>query len=71
MYRLDFSKTNQAGATHPDNDKPIVGLAAEALESWRAASEIKSGPIFRRIRKGSTVGEPLSPSAVRKSARMT
>lgn len=30
-----------------------------------AASGIKSGAIFRRIRKGTTIGEPLSPAAVR------
>ena len=38
----------------------------EGLEAWLEVSGIGSGPIFRRIRKGSTVSEPLSPFAVRK-----
>lgn len=65
VYRLTHAKANQAGADRPENDKPIVGVAAEALEAWLAGSGIRSGPIFRRIRKGTTVGEPLSPAAVR------
>lgn len=48
-----------------DNGKPIVGVAAEALEAWFAASGIRSGAIFRRIRRGNKLGEPLSPAAVR------
>ena len=65
VYTLTHAKANQTGADRPENDKPIVGVAAEALEAWLAASGIRSGPIFRRIRKGTTVGEPLSPGAVR------
>lgn len=66
VYTLRHHKANQAGLDRPENDKPIVGAAADALEAWLAASAIFSGPIFRRIRKGTTVGEPLTPSAVRK-----
>jgi integrase len=66
VYTLGHDKANQTGAERPENDKPIVGAAAQALEDWLANSGIRSGAIFRRIRKGSTVGEPLSPSAVRK-----
>lgn len=66
IYTLHHSKANQSGADRPDNDKPIVGAAAEALETWLAASGIRSGQVFRRIRKGTTVAEPLSASAVRK-----
>lgn len=65
VYTLTHAKANQAGADRPENDKPIVGSAADALEAWLAASAVRAGPIFRRIRKGTTVGEPLSPAAVR------
>ena len=65
-YRLTHDKTHQAGADRGENDKPIVGVAADALEAWLAASGIRRGAIFRRIRKGTTLGEPLSPAAVRK-----
>jgi integrase len=66
VYTLRHDKTNQSGADRPENDKPIVGVAADALEAWLAASGIRSGVIFRRIRKGTTLGEPLTPSAVRR-----
>jgi integrase len=65
-YELSHDKANQAGADRPENHKPIVASAARALEAWLEASGIRSGPIFRRVRKGTTIGEPLSPSAVRK-----
>lgn len=64
VYRLTHSKTDQAGTEHnADADKPIVGLAAEALNAWLEASGVKSGAIFRRIRKTKAV-EPLLPQAV-------
>lgn len=65
VFTLSHSKTNQAGTDRPENDKPIVGKAAHALSAWLAASNIKSGPIFRRVRRGNVIGEPLSPAAVR------
>ena len=65
IFTLSHSKTNQAGFDRPENDKPIVGKAAQALFSWLHASQIRSGPIFRRVRRGNKIGEPLSPSAVR------
>lgn len=65
IFTLTHSKTNQAGADRPENDKPIVGKAAHALTAWLAASKIKSGPIFRRVRRGNVMGEPLSPASVR------
>ena len=64
-YELAYSKTNQAGIDRPENFKPVAGAAADALREWIAAAQIKDGAIFRRIRKGGHVGEPLSPSAVR------
>jgi integrase len=64
-YELVHSKTNQAGDARPENFKPIVGTAAAALREWLAAAQITEGAIFRRIRKGGHLGEPLSPAAVR------
>jgi integrase len=63
LYRLIHSKTDQAGAAH-HVDKPIMGVAADALTAWLAASGITEGAIFRRIR-GSRVAEALEPQAVR------
>jgi integrase len=65
VFTLAHSKTNQSGADRPENDKPIVGRAAHALSAWLAAAKISSGPIFRRVRRGGVVAEPLSPAAVR------
>ncbi len=64
-YELTHSKTNQAGVDRPENFKPVAGAAAAALREWLSAANILDGAIFRRIRKGGHVGEPLSPSAVR------
>jgi len=65
VYTLAHSKTNQAGLDRPENHKPVVGRAAQALEAWLQASGITAGVIFRRIRKGDHLGEALSPAAVR------
>lgn len=66
VYTMGASKTNQTGEIRPEDQKPIVGKAAEALEAWLAASNITSGAIFRRLPKGTTVGQPLLPAGVRK-----
>ncbi len=64
VYRLTHSKTDQAGTEqNTDADKPIVGVAAEALTAWLEASGVTSGAVFRRIRKTKAV-EPLSGQAV-------
>lgn len=65
VYSLTHSKTNQVGADLAENDKPIVGQAARALDAWLKAARISEGPIFRRVRRGGVVGEPLSAAAVR------
>jgi integrase len=65
IYTLSHSKSNQAGADRAENDKPIAGRAASALQAWLSASQIVAGPIFRRVRRGGKVGEPLSAPAVR------
>ena len=64
VYRLTHSKTDQAGTEHnPNADKPIVGPAAEALSAWLEASGIRSGAMFRRIRKTKAC-EPLAAQAL-------
>ena len=65
LYSMAHSKTNQTGASRADDQKPIVGAAAQALEAWLAASGIRQGPIFRRVRRGDVIGEPLAAAAVR------
>lgn len=65
VFTLRHSKTNQLGTEQEENDKPIAGRAAQALEAWLNAARIKSGALFRRVRRGDVVGEPLSAAAVR------
>ncbi|VVD72518.1 site-specific integrase [Pandoraea fibrosis] len=68
-YTLSWSKTNQQGADLPENEKPVVGAAAVALTDWLTSAGITDGPIFRRVRRGGHVGEPLSEAAVRDIVR--
>jgi len=64
IYRLEHSKTQQAGVTASSTpDKPILDRAAQALEAWLAAAGITEGAIFRRLWKH-RVGPALSPAAV-------
>jgi integrase len=52
----------------PEDVKPLVGSAALAMAVWLAVLKergITSGALFRRIRKGGRLGEPLAPAAVR------
>lgn len=65
LYTMTHSKTNQTGVARPEDVKPLVGTAAEAMETWLDAGKIQSGALFRRVRKGGHVGEPLSAHAVR------
>lgn len=65
IFTLSHSKTNQDGVDRPENEKPVAGRAAHALSAWLAAAKINSGPLFRRVRRGNVIGEPLSASAVR------
>jgi integrase len=64
-YELVHSKTNQSGADRPENHKPVLGAAGEALQEWLAASRIRDGALFRRVLKGSKLGDALSAAAVR------
>ena len=64
IYRLEHSKTQQAGVTVDSTpDKPILGRSADALSAWLAAAEITEGAIFRRIWKN-RVGPALLPGSV-------
>lgn len=64
--RYDYPKTNHNGKIRPEDVKPVVGSAAEALEAWVKASGIPSGPLFRRILKNGKLGtDGLSGTAVR------
>lgn len=64
-YTLAHSKTNQAGAQRPENEKPLLGAAAAALTAWLEASQITEGRIFRKISKGGRLGEALGAASVR------
>lgn len=65
LLRLTRSKTNQSGDRKGAAavEKPIRGIAAEALTAWLEKSQIKKGPIFRRLWKD-RIGPPLSPAAI-------
>lgn len=65
IFTLAHSKTNQSGADRVENEKPVAGRAAQALSAWLAAARITTGPLFRRVRRGNVIGEPLSAAAVR------
>lgn len=69
VYELAHSKTNQAGADHADNFKPVAGSAAQALQAWLDAAKIREGALFRRVLRGGHVGAALSSSAVRDIVR--
>ncbi|KRG85324.1 site-specific integrase [Stenotrophomonas sp. JC08] len=64
IYRLEYSKTQQAGVTADSTpDKPILGRSAEALAAWLETAQIDEGGIFRRVWKG-RVGPALLPGSV-------
>ena len=64
IYRLEYSKTQQAGVTADSTpDKPVLGRSAQALSAWLEAAGIREGAIFRRIWKD-RVGPALLPGSV-------
>jgi len=65
VYTLAYSKTNQSGMQRPENEKPLLGAAAAALNAWLEATQITEGRIFRQIRKGGQLGEALGEASVR------
>jgi integrase len=64
IYRLEYSKTQQAGVSSSSTpDKPVLDRSADALTEWLEAAGLTEGAIFRRLWK-SRVGPALSPAAV-------
>lgn len=64
VYRLEYSKTQQAGPSASSTpDKPVLGAAGAALAAWLEAAGLTDGPIFRRL-WGDRVGPGLSPKSV-------
>jgi integrase len=64
VYRLEHSKSQQAGTTATSTpDKPVLGRAGAALAAWLTAANITEGPLFRRL-WGDRVGPALSAQAV-------
>ena len=70
LYTLAYSKTNQSGLEQPENSKPVLGQAAEALRTWLDMSGIAEGRIFRRVLKGGHLGPALTAAAVRDIVKM-
>ena len=64
-YSLIYSKTNQSGVSRPENEKPLLGAAAEALDARLMTSGIVEGRIFRRILKSGQIGAALAAGSVR------
>jgi integrase len=64
IYRLEHSKTQQAGPSATSTpDKPILGIAGQAMTAWLAASGLTEGAVFRRLWT-TRIGDALSPAAV-------
>jgi integrase len=64
VYRLEYSKSQQAGVTAESTpDKPVLGRAGAALAAWLAAAKISEGPLFRTV-WGTRVGGALSDRTV-------
>ena len=64
VYRLEHSKTQQAGPSATSTpDKPILGIAGQAMTAWLTASGLTEGAVFRRLWTN-RIGEALSPAAV-------
>ncbi|MFJ4588489.1 site-specific integrase [Pseudomonas moraviensis] len=53
VYALGTTKTDTGGVRR---EKPLRGAAAAALAAWLTAAPAESGPLFRRLYKGNTVG---------------
>jgi len=53
LYALGSTKTDTGGIRR---EKPLRGVAAQALSAWLDAAPAASGPLFRRLYKGGKVG---------------
>ena len=64
VYRLEHSKSQQAGVTASSTpDKPVLGRAGTALDAWLQAAKITTGPVFRTV-FGTRIGAALSDRTV-------
>ncbi len=64
IYRLEHSKTQQAGVTATSTpDKPVLDRVALALQDCLEMSGVTEGAIFRRLWRR-RIGAALSPTAV-------
>lgn len=64
VYRLSTARRSRPGrARRPPPDKPILSVAGAALVAWLEASQLREGPLFRRLWK-TTLGPGLSGEAV-------
>ena len=62
LYSLGNTKTNTSGVRR---EKPITGPAAQALTKWLELIGATSGPLFRRLHRGGSIGTTaLSPDHV-------
>lgn len=43
-----------------------MATAARDMEAWLYAGQVRAGALFRQVRKGGPIGEPLNVDAVRK-----
>ncbi|GLQ87704.1 tyrosine-type recombinase/integrase [Dyella flagellata] len=53
LYALGTTKTDTSGVRR---EKPLKGPAAHALAAWLVAAPAATGPLFRRLHRGGTVG---------------
>lgn len=53
LVALGATKTDTSGTRR---EKPVTGEAAQALAAWLAAAPAISGPLFRRVYRGGTIG---------------
>ncbi|NQD96051.1 site-specific integrase, partial [Pseudomonas sp. CrR25] len=53
LYALGVTKTETEGLRR---EKPLRGLAAQALVAWLTVAPASTGPLFRRVYRGGRVG---------------
>ena len=53
LYALGATKTNTTGVRR---EKPVTGVAAEALSAWLNLMGQGRGPLFRRLHRGGAIG---------------
>ena len=56
-YALGATKTDKSGVRR---EKPLRGPAAAALVEWLEVSRVTTGPLFRRLHRGGSIGGGLT-----------